>query len=190
MSTREEQKEQRRSEILNAGLDLFIRKGYTATKISDIAKEVHMSNGLLFHYFESKEKLYEELVRFGLEGTQKVMQFDSDNPILFFEIVANGIFQFIREQSSVAKIFLLMEQAGHNEAAPQSVKDMVAQVNNITQSIPLIEAGQKNGSIKEGNPMALSTAYWCSIQGIAQELAVHTDYPYPDPSWIVDILRK
>ena len=28
-----------------------------------------MSRGLMFHYFESKEKLYEELIRMGLEGT-------------------------------------------------------------------------------------------------------------------------
>lgn len=55
MSTRDEQKEKRRKEILTAGLDLFIRKGYSATKIKDIAEHVGMSVGLLFHYFESKE---------------------------------------------------------------------------------------------------------------------------------------
>ena len=55
---RVEQKEKRRQEILNAGLDLFIQKGYSATRTAEIAKAVDMSEGLLFHYFETKEKLY------------------------------------------------------------------------------------------------------------------------------------
>ena len=68
MGIREEQREKRREEILAAGLDLFIRKGYVATKISDIAAQVGMSVGLLFHYFQSKENLYEELIKYGIQG--------------------------------------------------------------------------------------------------------------------------
>jgi len=190
LSTREEQKEQRKQAILEAGLNLFVRMGYNATKISDIAKEVNMSVGLLFHYFESKEKLYEELVRIGLSGTQMVMEYDKDNPLLFFEKTVSGIFKYIKENPTVAKMFVLMGQANHNEATPQIVKDLVSQVNNITLSVPLIEAGQRLQSIKEGNPLSLSTAFWCSIQGIAEELALHPDTPCPDSDWIVDILRK
>jgi len=190
VSTREEQKEQRKQAILEAGLKLFVRNGYNATKISDIAKEVNMSVGLLFHYFESKEKLYEELVRIGLSGTQMAMDYNKDNPLLFFEKTASGIFKYIKENPTIARMFVLMGQANHNEAAPQIIKDLMSQVNNITLSVPLIEAGQKIGSIKEGNPLSLSTAFWCSIQGIAEELAMHTDTPCPDSDWIVDILRK
>lgn len=55
MGMREQQKEKRRKEILLAGLDLYIRRGYSATKIKDIADQVGMSTGLLFHYFETKK---------------------------------------------------------------------------------------------------------------------------------------
>ena len=51
---RKEQKEKRRKEILAVGLDLFVRKGYAATKTQDISQEAGMSEGLLFHYFASK----------------------------------------------------------------------------------------------------------------------------------------
>lgn len=190
LNKRDEQKEQRKQEILNAGLDLFVRKGYNATKISDIAKEVNMSVGLMFHYFSSKEKLYEELVKIGLSGTNMVMEYTKDNPLLFFEKAVSAIFMYMKENPTVSKMFVLMGQAQHNEGAPQSVKDIVSQVNSIKMSVPLIEEGQKIGSIKEGNPLSLSTAFWCSIQGIAEELSLHPDTPYPDPDWIVDILRK
>lgn len=190
MKKREAQKEQRRQAILLAGLNQFVRKGYSATKISDIAEEADMSVGLLFHYFESKEKLYEELVGIGLRGTQMALDYDKDYPLQYFEKVAGAIFQSIKENPFVSKMFMLMAQALQSESTPQPVKDLAGQVNNIEISVSFIEQGQKQGCIKQGNPLSLSTAFWCSIQGIAEELALHPDTPCPDADWIVDILRK
>ncbi|MHB8066006.1 MAG: helix-turn-helix domain-containing protein, partial [Ruminiclostridium sp.] len=95
MGVREEQKEKRREEILSVGLDLFIRKGYAATKISDIAEHVGMSVGLLFHYFKSKEKLYEELVTIGISGPMSIMVPTDMEPLEFFENAAKQIFYHI-----------------------------------------------------------------------------------------------
>lgn len=44
--------------MIEASLKLFGRKGYAATKMEEIAKEAHVSKGLLFHYFGSKTNLY------------------------------------------------------------------------------------------------------------------------------------
>ena len=65
VNKRNDQKQQRRLQILGVALDLFIRRGFSATKISDIAHAADMSVGLLFHYFPSKEALYEELIKLG-----------------------------------------------------------------------------------------------------------------------------
>ena len=64
--TRQEQKEARRQAILMKALELFVTKGYYETKINDIAEGVKMSVGLLFHYFDSKEQLFYELVKMGV----------------------------------------------------------------------------------------------------------------------------
>ena len=189
MKKREEQKTERKQAIMAAGLDLFVRRGYNATKVSDIAAEVNMSVGLLFHYFESKEKLYEELLRVGLLGTQSIMELDVYDPIKFFEQAVSQIFTYMKDPY-FNKMFVLMGQAAMNDAAPQAVKDLLSQVTSIQSTVPLIEAGQKQGVIREGNPLSLATAYWCSIQGIAEELALHPNTPCPEPSWIVDIIRK
>ena len=44
--------------------------------------------------------------------------------------------------------------------------------------------------MRDGDPVALSIAFWAAIQGIAEELAVYPDMPCPEPEWIVDIVRK
>lgn len=191
MGKREEQKVERKYSIMFTGLDLFVRRGYNATKITDIAKELNISVGLLFHYFESKEKLYEELVRLGVSGPQGLLQLkmDPEHPLKFFEQAAELILDSLNEPV-VTKMFVLMGQAAMNDAAPQVVKDLVSQVDAVAMAIPLIEAGQKLGVIKEGNPKALSLAFWACIQGIAEELAANPETSKPEASWIVDILKK
>jgi len=51
----------RRAEIFRAAGHVFAKKGFAATKIADIAAEAGLSHGLLYHYFRSKEEVYEAL---------------------------------------------------------------------------------------------------------------------------------
>ncbi len=190
MGVRKEQKEARRNEILVAGLDLFIRRGYSSTKINDIAKYVGMSTGLLFHYFESKEKLYEELIRNGIAGPMSLMDNSGMDPIAFFEAAAKQIFDTVKSRPISAKYFVLMNHALYNEAAPQSVKNMLKDYDIYTPTSQLIIKGQENGTIRKGNPYALAMAYWSAIQGVAEQIAVNPEYPCPESEWIVDILRN
>lgn len=190
MGIREQQKEKRREEILTVGLDLFIRKGYSATKIKDIAEQVGMSVGLLFHYFETKEKLYEELIKLGVSGPMGMMDRMDLEPIEFFKTSAEQILYFIMAEPFGAKMFVLMSQAFYNEAAPQSIKDLLKGFDIYTPTAALMKKGQANGTIREGDPYALSIAYWCAIQGIAEQMAMKPDTPCPKSDWIVDIIRR
>jgi AcrR family transcriptional regulator len=190
MGIRDEQREKRKQEILETALDLFIRKGYASTKISDIAQSVGMSVGLLFHYFESKEKLYENLIQYGVSGPMKTMVPTDDEPLKFFEDTAEKIIRNIHSQPFIPKMFVLMNQAFYNEAAPQNVKDLLQDLDIYTPTFLLMKEGQANGTIREGNPEALGIAYWCAIQGIAEQAVVNPNMPCPESAWIVDIIRR
>lgn len=47
----------RRRQILDAAVGVFARKGFNATRVSDIADEAGVAYGLLYHYFRSKDEL-------------------------------------------------------------------------------------------------------------------------------------
>lgn len=190
MGVRDEQREKRRNEILAAGLDLFIRKGYAATKISDIAQLVGMSVGLLFHYFRSKEELYEELIRVGISGPMSFMAPTDKEPLAFFEDTAKQILHHVKTESFSAKMFVLMSQAFYNGAAPQSVKNMLQGFDIYAPTALLMQKGQANRTIREGDPYALGIAYWCAIQGIVEQMAMNPGMPCPESSWIVDMIRR
>ncbi len=190
MGIREEQKEQRKKEILEVALELFVSKGYKETKITDIAQKASISVGLLFHYFESKENVYLELVKMGLEGTTYPLSTKYDSAITYFDKFTKELFIALQTQPFIAKLFVLMAMAQRSEGTPKEVKEVALQVDTIERFIPIIERGQKEGTIREGNSRALSMAYWCSIQGIVEQYAVNNEVPLPHPEWIVDIVRR
>ena len=190
MTVRDDQKEKRRQEILYAGLSLFIQKGYSGTTIKDIAGAVGMSVGLMFHYFASKEELYLELVNLGIDGPMSSVQPTQLEPLLFFEETAKRILDYIQTQPFVAKMFVLMHQAYYSDDVPASVKQRLIGFDVYTPTAQIVRQGQQNGTIREGDPLALSIAYWSAIQGVAETLAMQMQLPCPKGEWIADILRK
>jgi len=188
--TRKEQYEKRREDIMNAALDIFIRKGYSGTKIQDIAQTVGMSVGLLFNYFESKENLYEELIKLGKNHPKNMLESIEGEPLEFFRTSARDIIQHVTTNPFVAKMFVFMTKAKGNEAIPESAKKLLTGTDSLDLSIKKIIKGQKNGTIRTGNPVSLALTFWAAIQGIAEQIALSPDFPAPDSEWIIDILRK
>lgn len=51
----------KKDKILNSALSLFVEFGFHGTPTSQVAKTAEVSNGILFHYFKTKEELITEL---------------------------------------------------------------------------------------------------------------------------------
>jgi TetR/AcrR family transcriptional regulator len=61
-------KDARPGELLAAALDLFVEKGYAATRVEEVAQHAGVSKGTLFLYFSSKEELFKAVVRENISG--------------------------------------------------------------------------------------------------------------------------
>ena len=71
---RELQKEARRSAIIDAALEEFTAQGFTATKLDDVAERAGIGKGTIYLYFDSKESLFEEVVRRNLLGGREMVE--------------------------------------------------------------------------------------------------------------------
>ncbi|MGC4120849.1 MAG: TetR/AcrR family transcriptional regulator [Myxococcales bacterium] len=67
-SVREERSETTRNQILEAGLKCFAEHGFDKSSTQAIAKEAGVSQGIIFHYFKTKEGLFSAIVKKGIEG--------------------------------------------------------------------------------------------------------------------------
>jgi AcrR family transcriptional regulator len=80
---RERRAHKRREELLAASLKLFAERGFHATSIRDIARAVGITEGLIYHYFRSKEALLKGVVEHSLTGRDPhgFEKFPDDLPI-------------------------------------------------------------------------------------------------------------
>ena len=56
-------KDERPAELLAAALEVFVEKGFAATKLADVARRAGVTKGTVYLYFDSKEALFKAVVR-------------------------------------------------------------------------------------------------------------------------------
>jgi AcrR family transcriptional regulator len=62
-AARQRRKSARPQELLDAALDLFVEKGFAATRSEEVASRAGVAKGTLYLYYPSKEELLKEVVR-------------------------------------------------------------------------------------------------------------------------------
>ncbi len=65
---RQRRKEARPQELLDAALELFVEKGFAATRAEEVARRAGVSKGTLYLYYPSKEELFKAVVRRNLSS--------------------------------------------------------------------------------------------------------------------------
>lgn len=63
---RQRRKEARPAELMAAALDLFVERGFAATRLDDVAARAGVTKGTLYLYFDSKESLFKAVVENGI----------------------------------------------------------------------------------------------------------------------------
>ena len=74
--------QQYRQELLSKCFDLFAEKGYANVTTRQIAKELGVSTGTLYHYFSNKQVLFEQLAeQVSLQDVEIIGQVDKNQSI-------------------------------------------------------------------------------------------------------------
>lgn len=81
---RQRRKLTRPQELLDAALDLFVEKGFAATRAEEVAARAGASKGTLYLYYPSKEELLKEVIRHNVvneiaEGVEIIRTFEGSS---------------------------------------------------------------------------------------------------------------
>jgi len=186
-------REEQRERILDAARGVFARKGYTDTKMADIAAEAQVSYGLAYHYFTNKEAIFHDLLENALQGALELMRHAHAQSGSPWERLRWLIAQIMRGAQDEPEYEMLVLLALTNTAVPQEIHNMVMQESQKShQSLKqLIEEGQATGQVVAGDPDQLTTTLeWC-IQG----MVFGTSYwgneapPLPDVEMVLRLLK-
>jgi AcrR family transcriptional regulator len=171
---REEEKERRRAEILDAAEALYAKKGWDALTVDQVARRARLSRALVYVYFRDKEDLLfaigERAVRLLLDrfkaaaaGTARGMdQVDAiGRAYMGYAHEFPHYFDFCTRFQSHS----VDADPSTNEGACQAAGDQL-----IATVVQAIETGIRDGSIRAdvGDPLLLAMTLWAFTHGIIQ----------------------
>jgi len=189
-------KEERREQILSNALMLYAKKGLSATKITDIASASGISQGLIYHYYRSKEEIFVELIGIAFARLNEACRWLESQPLSPKEKIKFAIEELLKlleQDEHAARYHLLIAQATASEAIPDEAKAIIKKENTFPYEViaRIITEGQKDNSIKKYDAKELALVFWTSINGLAIYKAVHGQkFKAPDANILTSMFIK
>jgi TetR/AcrR family fatty acid metabolism transcriptional regulator len=142
-------KTDRKSIIIDAALKVFSNKGYASTRMADIAKEAEMSYGLVYHYFENKENLFEAIVEDWWSGFYKELEMLKHSDMTTEEKlvgIIRYIFKVYETNSNQLSIYVTEVSRGFVYHTDTKGKDKFQKLFSLCKEIML--EGQQKGFLR------------------------------------------
>jgi AcrR family transcriptional regulator len=152
---RQRRKDARPAEIIEAALELFVERGFGATRLEDVARRAGVAKGTLFVYFPTKQDLFRAVARRVLAvnfeplrqaaAKQRDMPLAELVPLLLARAAQLGETQLpamIRLLIAEARVFPDLAQVWHDEV----VSKVLALV------VSAVERAQARGEVGPGDP--------------------------------------
>lgn len=130
----ERRKDARPQELLSAALDLFVERGYAATRLEDVASSAGVSKGTLYLYFENKEELFKAVIRESLtpvldEGDVLIDNYAGNSADLLRDFIL-GWWNKVGDTSLSGITKLMMAEAGNFPQAARVYHDEIISRSN------------------------------------------------------------
>ena len=147
----ERRKDARPQELLAAALDLFVERGYAATRLDDVAARAGVSKGTLYLYFTNKEELFKAVVRENVvpvlgEAEGIVEAYEGSTADLFREIVL-GWWERIGNTKLSGITKLMMAESSNFPEVTQFYHDEVI-TRGDAMVARMLERGVKRGEFR------------------------------------------
>jgi len=189
-------KDRRKEQILEEARNQFAVKGLAATKITDISSCLGISQGLIYHYYASKEEIFVELIRDAFEKMSVAALNLEKMAIPPHEKIKEALYQLldtIEHSEAFVRTCLLIAQATISTAIPKEAKNIILDLRDIPyQAVANIMAeGQKEGTIQNGSPAQMSMAFWAAVNGLAIYKATRGDgVSLPDAAILLNMFLQ
>lgn len=125
-------RKERRKQILESALKVFIEKGYNGSTTLDIAKKADISEVTLFRYFDSKKQMFMEAIEPILITSLKESLVESQGlePMEKLEYILKNRIKFITQHNKVIKLILMESQVNPEVADFDFIKQITSMLKD------------------------------------------------------------
>lgn len=161
-------KDKRRDKILAVALRLFATQGYDAVTVDDITAACKCSHGLFYHYFDSKDDIFETVMNSSvLTGIEEPPYAEAEEKggVKGLRVLCN-YFEAAADKSDslmyYAMIYVTLYTQRGLKKKPQFKKQFTEPMRLL---IKLIQQGQEEGKVINGDPSLIALAFYDFIIG-------------------------
>jgi AcrR family transcriptional regulator len=151
--------ETRLEEVLQSAANIFFAKGFHATSIEDVARDVGMLKGSLYYYIKSKDDLLFQLLMAGIEDGDAYIAKHIDlagEPVAQLERAIRAQIDYIIQNRVPFGLFL-HEFDSLSGKRQHKLISVMSRYNS--RFVDLVRHGQETGRLIEGEP-------WLIVNGI------------------------
>ncbi len=152
-----EQTTDRRAELLGIAANLFAERGLRATTVRDIADGAGILSGSLYHHFDSKESMVDEILRDFLDtlfGRYREIIAQQLGPRATFEAIVVASFEAVDQHHAAVAIY----QAEARRLADQPrfgyIRERLVEFRKLWHDV--LRAGVKDGTFRPDLDVELS----------------------------------
>ncbi len=147
----ERRKDARPKELLASALDIFVERGYAATRLDDVAALAGVSKGTLYLYFENKEELFKAVVRENLvsaltEAEDYADQYDGSSTELLREVIKGWWDRIGTTKLSGITKLMMAESGNFPDVARFYHEEVISRSNALI--IRVLERGIASGEFR------------------------------------------
>lgn len=155
-SFRELDRSLREQKIISTAVELFHKQGYRTTTIDNIAKQLGITKGAIYHYVGSKEEIlfiiYNQVLQKAFEETKRIKAMDLPLDAKLRLIIRNQISIVIKNLPLMSVFFT--EETQLPEKYYRMVRDKKKKYDRVIQRI--IEEGNSLGIFEDVDPRLLT----------------------------------
>ncbi len=169
---REEEKEKRRAEMVDAAEELYAKVGWDAVTMDRVAKSARLSRALLYVYFRDKNDLLHAITERALiDLRQRFVEAAASNRLGIDKVQAIGRAYVLFQQQKPYSFDACSRFHAH-QAAGQPAEAACAEAGDavIAVIVKALMEGQADGSIRKdlGSPAQVCVMLWAFTHGLIQ----------------------
>jgi len=166
--------ENKRERILLAARRLFVKQGFHSTPTSAIAREANVSNGTLFHYFNTKEELINTLFKETNKSFFTISTAGVDNEKNIKRKVRLLWYNNVKWAMNRPQDFLFLQQYSNSPFISQLTQDEISEHSRLY--FDLIDQGKDKGILKDIPTDLMYQLITYQIYGIIHYLFQHKEF--------------
>jgi AcrR family transcriptional regulator len=183
----EEIRRARKAQILDAARRVFAAQGFHATRMSDIAQAIGVSQGTLYHYFRSKDGLFMALFSTWAEKLEDVVKGLPDGPSSAADklsMMSRVGLDYLSADEALLPVFVeFWAYALHNPQAAASFRSLFQALQESCAAI--ISEGIASGEFKPVDVQTLSALPLAILDGVTL-LSLLVGRDLVDPEQVIE----